>query len=260
MPEVLNEFIASEDLVKCNAIFDNLLTAYLDDVEKYAASKTEQQVIRHCIRSVFYEANNRITFQGFGKSNYRSREIGEALRALEKAMIIHLVYPNTEVKPPLLPNHKRKPRLQIFDTGLMNYYAQLQRGIIGSSDISDAYQGKVIEHVVGQEMLSTIDNATRGLHFWVRDKKGSSAEVDFIMQVEDHVVPIEVKSGKAGKLKSLHQYMEVSDSPLAVRLYADEMSTIQTKTPSGKTFTLLSLPYFLGSKLEGYVRWWSGKS
>lgn len=260
MPEVLSNYIQHKDIVRCNKIFDNLLTSYLDDVEKYAGSKTEQQVIRHCIRSVFYEANNRITFQGFGKSNYKSREVGEALRSLEKAMLIHLVYPNTEIKPPLLPDHKRKPRLQLFDTGIMNYYAQLQRKLMGSDDLSDAYQGKVIEHIVGQEILSTKTQSHHGLQFWVRDKKGSSAEIDFLIQIREHIIPVEVKSGKAGKLKSLHQYMEISSAPVAVRLYAGEMTEQEVKTPSGKTFTLLSLPYYLAGKLDQYVEWWLNKN
>ncbi len=249
MPEVVQEYLDTQDLTRCNAIFDNLLTAYLDDVEKYAGSATERQVIRHSIQSVFLEANNRITFQHFGKSNYRSREVGEALRALEKAMILHLIYPTAETKPPLLPDRKKKPRLQVFDTGLMNYYSGLQRGMIGAGDLSDLYKGRVIEHIVGQEILSTIDSMLHGLHFWARDKKSSSAEVDYVLNIGGKVIPVEVKSGKIGHLKSLHQFMEKADHDLAVRLYAGPRTLNDVETPSGKKFRLLNLPYFLGSRI-----------
>lgn len=254
MPEVVSEYISTRDLTRCNRIFNNLLTAYLDDVEKYARNATEQQVIRHCIQTIFLEANNRITFQNFGKSNYRSREVGEALRALEKAMIMHLVYPATEVKPPIIPDHKKKPRLQVFDTGLMNYHSGLQRGMIGSKDLSDLYKGRVIEHIVGQEVLTTIESSIQGLHFWARDKKSSSAEVDYVLNINSRLIPVEVKSGAIGHLKSLHQFMEVSEHDLAVRLYAGKLKVDHVETPAGKKFRLLNLPYFLGSKIEEHVK------
>ena len=254
MPEVVSEYIKTKDLTRCNKIFDNLLTAYLDDVEKYARNPADQQVIRHCIQSIFLEANNRITFQNFGKSNYRSREVGEALRALEKAMIMHLVYPATEIKPPIVPDHKKKPRLQVFDTGLMNYYSGLQRGMIGSKDLSDLYKGRVIEHVVGQEILTTIESSIKGLNFWTKDKKSSSAEVDYILNINSNLIPVEVKSGAIGHLKSLHQFMDQTDHDLAVRLYAGKVKLDYVETPSGKKFRLLNLPYFLGSKIEEHVK------
>ncbi len=254
MPEVISEYIKTKDLTQCNKIFDNLLTAYLDDVEKYARNPADQQVIRHCIQSIFLEANNRITFQNFGKSNYRSREVGEALRALEKAMIMHLVYPATEIKPPIVPDHKKKPRLQVFDTGLMNYYSGLQRAMIGSKDLSDLYKGRVIEHVVGQEILTTIESSIKGLNFWTKDKKSSSAEVDYILNINSKLIPVEVKSGAIGHLKSLHQFMDQADHDLAVRLYAGKVKLDYVVTPSGKKFRLLNLPYFLGSKIEEHVK------
>ncbi len=254
MPEVISEYIKTKDLTRCNKIFDNLLTAYLDDVEKYARNPADQQVIRHCIQSIFLEANNRITFQNFGKSNYRSREVGEALRALEKAMIMHLVYPATEIKPPIVPDHKKKPRLQVFETGLMNYHSGLQRGMIGSKDLSDLYKGRVIEHVVGQEILTTIESSIKGLNFWTKDKKSSSAEVDYILNINSNLIPVEVKSGAIGHLKSLHQFMDQADHDLAVRLYAGKVKLDYVVTPSGKKFRLLNLPYFLGSKIEEHVK------
>ncbi len=253
MPEVVSEYIGSKDLTRCNKIFNNLLTAYLVDVEKYARNPTEQQVIRHCIQTIFLEANNRITFQNFGKSNYRSREVGEALRALEKAMITHLVYPATEVKPPLIPDHKKKPRLQVFDTGLMNYYSGLQRGMIGSKDLSDLYKGRVIEHLSGQEILTTIESSIKGLNFWARDKKSSPAEVDYIVNIDSKLIPVEVKSGAIGHLKSLHQFMDIAEHDIAVRLYAGKLKLDNVETPAGKKFRLLNLPYFLASRIVEYV-------
>lgn len=69
------------------------------------------------------------------------------------------------------------------------------------------------------------------------------------------LIPIEIKSGPIGKLRSLHQFMEQFPHRYAIRLYAGGVEINQVKTPTGKTFQLLSLPYFLGAKLEVYLQW-----
>ena len=65
------------------------------------------QIIRHAIESAPFEAGKRIKFHGFGNSNYRSREMGEALRILERAMLIYLFYPSTATKLPIIPDLKK---------------------------------------------------------------------------------------------------------------------------------------------------------
>jgi hypothetical protein len=67
-------------------------------------------------------------FQGFGQSNYKSREMGEALRTLQRAMLLYLVYPSTVTEPPITVDQKKSPRLQFLDTGLLNYFVGLQGG------------------------------------------------------------------------------------------------------------------------------------
>ena len=257
MPEIVKTYAETRDLSSLAAIYDGLLTTYSDDVEKYARNEQQVQIIRHVIRSGFSEAGKRIKFQGFGNSSYGSRDVGEALRTLEKTMLFALVYPVTGSRLPLAPNYKKAPRLQALDTGLMNFALGLQKEIIGTDDLSKIYRGTLIEHLCGQEILALQQRAIGGLNFWVREKKASDAEVDFILPFEGKLVPVEVKSGKEGKLRSLHQYMEEAPHTLAVRLYAGGLSISSAKTPSGKIYRLLNLPYFLASQVEGYLIWFS---
>ena len=70
-----------------------------------------------------------------------------------------------------------------------------------------------------------------------------------------HLIPIEVKSGKEGTLRSLHQFMEEAPHTLAIRFYSGELSITEAKTPSGKEYKLLNLPYYLGTQLEKYLEW-----
>lgn len=255
MPEVIANYSKNKDLNALSPIYDSLITAYTDDVEKYTSSASQVQHIRHAIRASFSQAGKRIKFEGFGNSPYRSRDMGEALRTLEKALLIQLIYPCTEAQLPLLPDYKKSPRLQVLDTGMLNYFVGIQREILGTPDLNKVYQGSLIEHLVGQELLATQFNALSGLNFWVREKKESTAEVDYIWLFEGKLIPIEVKSGTEGKLKSLHLYMDIAPHTMAVRFYAGEISITKASTPGGKTYQLLNLPYYLVSQVDQYLQW-----
>lgn len=255
MPEIVQHYTKNKDLVALGPIYDALITGYLEDVEKYAANNSQIQHIRHCIKSSFAEAGKRITFEGFGNSAYKSREMGESLRTLEKALLLQLIYPNTATSLPMLPDLKRSPRLQILDSGLLNYFVGIQKDIIGTKDLNSIYQGTLIEHLTGQELLAFQYKALSSLHFWVREKKESNAEVDFIYLFDGQIYPIEVKSGKEGKLKSLHLFMDQTTHNIAIRFYSSDLKITESITPNGKKYRLLNLPYFMVSQIESYIEW-----
>ena len=80
MPEVIKRF--SEEQINLGEIYSNIWQSYRDDVEKYGSNSTERKIIRHIMDTAPFE-KDRITMAGFGNSAYRSREVGEALRALD---------------------------------------------------------------------------------------------------------------------------------------------------------------------------------
>ncbi len=253
MPEAVQHYSTNRDLSSLSPIYDSLLTSYMDDAEKYARSETQMQLIRHAIRASFAQAGKRIKFQGFGNSNYGSREMGEALRTLQKALLLYLVYPETGFTLPLLPDLKKSPRLHVLDTGLMNYFAGIQREILSTDDLSKVYQGTMIEHLVGQELLAFQHQAMSALHFWTRGKKTSVAEVDFVFPFEDKLIPIEVKSGREGSLRSLHLFIDGAPHNVAIRFYSGEYQISKPKTSEGKEFRLINLPYYAISQLARYL-------
>ncbi len=91
-------------------------------------------------------------------------------------------------------------------------------------DLTSLYRGRVAEHIVAQELLSRNLLSLKLPHFWVREKRGADAEVDFIIQYKELLVPVELKSGKTGKLRSLHFFMDNVDHDCAVRLYNGRLS------------------------------------
>ncbi len=255
LPEVLSAYIATKDFTSLIPIYESLVQSFKDDVGKYARNPTDARVLRHIIETAPFEADSRIKFQNFGKSNYQSREVGEAMRSLELAGLLKLVYPTTAVELPALPDLKKSPRLQLLDTGLMNYQAGIQKDLLGVKDLNQVFRGKVIQHLVTQQVISTQYLPSYKPIFWVRERSDAQAEVDLAFPYRSRLIPVEVKAGKEGKLRSLHQFMDRTPHHFAVRFHANMFSVEKVSTPSGKVFYLMNLPYYLSTRLEACLDW-----
>lgn len=252
MPEIVQTYVNSQNMAGIHVLYQAIWQAYKDDVEKYARNETQKNVIRHVIQSAPFELE-RIKFEGFGNSNYRSREVGEALRALHKAKIIRLMYPTTSLQLLIQTDFKKSPRIQLLDTGLLNQVLNIQSELIQLQDLDDVYRGRIIEHLIYQELISIYDYADFLPHFWVREQKNSNAEVDLVFPYKNVLVPVEIKSGATGSLRSLHQFVDEAPHAFAVRMFSGKFSIEQHTTPSGKAFTLMNLPYYLATQLPNYI-------
>ncbi len=254
MPEIVEEFTKEHSFGNLTPIYESLWASYISDSEKYARNPTEKNVIKHIMATAAYSIDKRIKFQNFGNSNYRSRESGEAFRNLHLAKIIQLMYPTTALEPPIIADLKKSPRLQFLDTGLVNYTLELTSQMLLLDDLSTIYKGAIIPHMIIQELISLQAHKSQLPCFWVREKKQASSEVDIVYSVDNMIIPIEVKSGATGSLKSLHQFIERAPHQYAVRMYAGKYEIIQARTPNGKPYILMNLPYYLGTQLPQYLR------
>jgi hypothetical protein len=253
MPEVISNFIEKDSLTELPKAYESIWGTYKSDIVKYASNETERKVITHIMSTAHLYVDQRIKFQNFGQSNYRSREAGEAFRNLDEAKIIQLIYPTTDVEIPVKPNLRKSPRLQFLDTGLINNELGIQAEMLSITDLSNSYKGAIIPHLIMQELISLNTINDKKPHFWVREKKQSTSEVDMVFIFGNLVIPIEIKSGSEGTLKSLHQFIEHSNHPYAVRMCAGKFEIVKTKTPGGKPYLLMNMPYYLGTKIPEYL-------
>lgn len=253
MPEIVKEYARHRTFSNLSATYESIWASYADDVEKYGSSYSSRNVLKFIIQSAPHFIHQRIKFQNFGNSNYKSREVGEALRDLDKANVIRLLYPTTSLKPPIVPDYKKSPKIQVLDTGIVNHSLSIIPELLVAEDLSDSYRGAIIPHLINQELISLKFNKAETPSFWVRDKSQSSAEVDIVVPYKNHLIPVEIKSGSTGSLKSLHFYMDKVDHPYAVRIYGGEFMIQKIKTPNGKAYVLMHLPYYLGTKLYEYI-------
>lgn len=256
MPEILSNYIEDGSIASLAPIYSSIWDTYKNDVEKYANNSTDSKIIKHIISIAHLYLDERITLKGFGKSNYRSCEVRESFRNLDDAKIIRLIYPTTDKTAPLKPDIKKSPRMQFLDTGLVNNELNIQANLLKMSDLSSAVKGRLIPHLITQELISLNTYQDTKPIFWVRDKKQSSAELDILLQINETIIPVEIKSGKTGTLKSLHQFLEQSNSSHAIRIYGGEFSVEKHKTPiMKKDYHLMNLPYYLGTKLKDYAEY-----
>jgi predicted AAA+ superfamily ATPase len=154
MPEVVKTYLTTNSLSDLSIIYESIWTAYKDDVEKYAHNATDARVIKHIMNSAYVQLDQRVKFQNFGNSSYKSREVGEAMRNLNDARIIQLIYPTTSITPPIQADLKKSPRLQFLDTGLVNFQWNIQASLLALDDFNTAYKGALIPHLITQELIS----------------------------------------------------------------------------------------------------------
>ncbi|MDR2556964.1 MAG: AAA family ATPase [Bacteroidales bacterium] len=258
MPAAVNQYSINRDILSVKDIYESLLTAYQDDVEKYTSNDATMRVIRSILNVGWYSAGECITFEKFGGTAFSSRDMSLAFQTIQKAMLLELVYPTAEAQLPLLQNFRKKPKLVWLDTGLVNYFSGIQKDVFSVKDIMDIWRGRIAEHIVAQELL-TLDNSVLNKRiYWRRDKEGSEAEVDFVYKYSSMAIPIEVKSGHNSKLKSLHLFMEKSPHNYAVRVWSQPFSIDEATTLNGKKFYLINLPFYyvgvLDKILDQYIK------
>jgi uncharacterized protein len=149
---------------------------------------------------------NQIKYTHLSES-FSSPTIKKAFETLLNAKIIKKVPSLSNITPPFdLSISLKKFKTLLLDIGLWQHLSGISDYLeLTKSDLSNIYKGTLAEQFIGQELVCANDGE---ISYWARDKKGSSAEIDYFVSINGKSYPIEVKSGKAGSLKSLHMILE----------------------------------------------------
>ena len=261
MPEVVSNYVQYHDIERLSPIFNSLLKGYNEDVERYAKNEEQVRIIRHLLNTAWFSAAEAIAMNNFGNSSYTSKQIHEAMDCLERAYILSLDYPITMTSAPAIPALRRAPKLIMVDSGITNFVADIQIEYLQNKDLLDTWRGRAAEQIVAQELRMLLDNKFQEKQFyWVRDKKGTTAEIDFIWQQNAQIIPIEVKTGLHSHLRSLHSFVNTADRHVtAVRFWSGEFSVQDTFTPEPerRPYRLINVPFYYIGQLEAILkRYW----
>ena len=210
MPEVVSVYVESHSLDEVSKVHTRLLESYKNDFAKYS-KKVDWEAL-----SVVFErvpsmiSANRVKFSKFDPA-LRGEKVKKALRLLQTAGVIHKVISTQAYNLPLSSaNDDRFFKLLFLDIGLMQAILGFDwRKLPPNTPLNNIFEGAFAEQFVGQEIICSrsLDVAYQP-HYWYRSVKGSEAEVDYVIEKEGAPIPIEVKSGSRGALKSLALYKE----------------------------------------------------
>lgn len=218
MPAVVSDYSKQKDLLNARKLQLQILTTYRNDFGKYATHAEKQ----HC-EALFQKAPGLIAKHFRYRDvnpDVQSRAIKSALNLLEKAELVTRVHQVSSIQLPLsAQTNEKKFKLLFLDVGLVIAAMRIEmQHIINEKNIIST-QGQLSEQVVGQELIACAPSYEQSeLYFWMRDKAGSQAEVDYLYQRDEQVLPIEVKSSSSGRLKSLHMYLELMQQCLGIKI------------------------------------------
>lgn len=241
LPAAVANWLSDRSLIQVNQIHHDLLATYRDDFAKYRG-RIDIERLDEVMLSVPRMLGQKFVYSHVS-SGWPTQSVKKAVDLLEKARVCHSVISTAANGIPLRSEINHKFFKEIFiDAGLCCAALGISFNQITPVDeITLINQGGLAEQVAGQ-ILRTIEPfyIEPALYYWQRGEKGSSAEIDYIIQHHNQVIPIEVKAGKTGSLKSLHLFMALKKYPVAVRINSDLPSKMKLEN-----FELLSIPFYL---------------
>ena len=257
MPEAVRVYAESRDLQAVGAVHASIVDTYRDDFPKYAARRDLTRMLR-VFNYAAHHPGRKVKYSNISPDD-QSGTIRTDIDLLSMARVVDKVVHSHCAGLPLQAHLKETVfKLVFLDIGLMNAIRGLGWDAIqGQTELALVNAGPGAEQFVGQHLQHLYaDRLNRQLTYWLREGRANNAEVDYVVDFSGHIVPIEVKAGRTGTLKSLHQFVAEKHVPMAVRLHA-EQPDIQTvaaqasgkRGPQPVRYRLLSLPLYLVERL-----------
>lgn len=242
MPAVVNEYIQTHDILKCQRIQRSILDTYTDDFAKYA----RQSKFRY-LKKVFYAVSSMVGQKFvYAKADkfVKSRELKEALELLVTAGVVYRVKRTSGAGLPLEAGVKENFFKMLFlDVGLLHAVNGIYSETIKEKDLTAIFKGAVAEQYAGQEIIASQNPYIKpSLFYWAREAKNSNAEIDYLIEKDGEILPVEIKSGSSSRMKSMKMFLETYKIDKGIKIsqarYADETN-------------IISLPFY---SIENFLR------
>ena len=261
MPEAVRVYAETENLPAVSAVHAGIVDTWRDDFPKYAARRDLTRMLR-----VFHFAarhpGRKIKYSNVSPDD-QSATVRRDIDLLEMARVVARVTHSPCSGLPLQADVNEKVFKLIFlDVGLMNAVCGVGWQTLANQTHTQLVNaGPTAEQFIGQHLQYLYaERPNRALTYWLREGRSNNAEVDYVAEFGGRIVPIEVKAGRAGTLKSLHQFVFEKRVPFAIRFHADlpALQTVDTEIRRGHGaervhYRLLSLPLYLVERLPRII-------
>lgn len=232
MPEVVSVYLEDSSSIAFQNIQTALLQGYRDDFGKYAR-RSPLDALHKVYQTAPAKVGGVYKYSHIDR-DMRSAELKHALNLLVDAGLVTKIHSTSGHGLPFIKDvNERKFKILFLDVGLVQRACGLDAQIALSDDFNAINAGAVSEQVVGQLLLANKNPHERPeLYFWSREEQNSQAEIDYLMAIDGHVIPVEVKSGKTGRLRSLRLFLDSHKTHFGIRFaslplsYHDQILTL----------------------------------
>lgn len=242
MPEAVNTYISNGDLLEVQRVLDDLVISLQADFIKY-----KKRIPAERIKLVFEGIVRQVGMKFRYSENHSSLsafQIKQVIDLLEMAGLVHAVKHSSCNGIPLgAESSNKKQKFLVFDTGIYQRILGLNlASLLLKDDFELVNKGNISELFAGLELLK-LNNCYEksALFYWHREAKSSQAEVDYVIQKQDLIFPIEVKAGTKGAMQSLFLFMEEKKSKFGIRFSLENFSEFNKV----KVYPLYAIKNFL---------------
>ena len=258
MPEVVGKWVETHDYLQCQELQDDIVSGYEDDFPKYKR-KIDSALLRLTMRSAAVQVTKKFSYSEVG-GGHRIEEVKKALEMLLLAGIcIPVVRTDANGLPLGSESDSKYRKILILDSGLMLRLlnmssidiSKITSEILTEDPTNLVNKGPLAEMVAGLELLRyKTPNLRHELYYWVRLAKNSQAEIDYV-EASDGILPIEIKAGMKGGMKSLWIFMRVKKLSSAVRCSLENFNRFEyiDKEASGEVRNVEICPLYAISNL-----------
>jgi predicted AAA+ superfamily ATPase len=224
LPEVVDTFRETRSYLDAKVVQSRLILGYIADFAKYG-KRYDYRKLQTVLTSIPRLVGKQIKYNQID-SQARARDLKQPLYDLEKSGLIRLVRATSANGTPLGSEEREgKFKAMFIDIGLMLNSLGLDLGSQPLEQALFANEGSLAEQFVGQELQANEPAGTSpGLYYWHREAQGSNAEVDFVVARNGQIIPIEVKAGTTGTLRSLRLFMQEKGTPIGIRICQHPLS------------------------------------
>jgi predicted AAA+ superfamily ATPase len=226
MPETIKTFIGNPtDMNSVQNVLSDIATSYYDDFAKYKR-RIPVLRLREVMNSVVKQAGGKYIYSKAGPLS-NPAQAKEALDLLEMAGLVYKVYHSSGQGVPLGSGvNFKKFKCLLHDSGIFQQIAGLRiTDLIVAENIDMLNKGSIAEAFVGVEFIKySQETEKKQLYYWHREKRGSNAEVDYLIEERTEIVPVEIKSGSTGKMQSLNLFINEKKSSKGIRISLENFS------------------------------------
>jgi predicted AAA+ superfamily ATPase len=242
MPKVVAMYCENHDLLASQDIIANLIATLRDDLAKYKNHESAA-LLNETLLSAAQQAGGKFMYSRVSKEQ-KHYHIKQAFLLLEKAGLTYRISHTSAQGVPLgaqedSGHFKALP----FDTGVYQRLLELDLSAhFISNSVDMVNKGSLAEVFAGLELLSSSrPNVRPHLFYWHRQSPASNAEVDYVIQRHEQIIPVEVKSGTRGAMQSMHLFLTSHNLPFGIRLSQENFS---------RYGSILTMPVYAASQLR----------